>query len=410
MTDRLNVKIGEGLLPLSSLNVPKPLWEVFPDYTLSPNLNANEELIGTLKEVYAPKAVRIRDMFLSVARMQIKERAEAGDEQYPVNIEDDLFQSAGQAMEAHLRKCSLADLKLFNSRNDDLHPSLKFYAFFKPRAAFSTETWETMTALLAAVWNWADRWHLNHYAYVHLACLALLEGHWIIILDPFPYVPAPPPPLLIPSFLGGTLRVEKAQLAYPILIHPQDPREKDDFISQCTPGVGWHSAQWSLLSPSLIELDNSVPLPPKGFPPYRGIYRGAADQKAARKKYVEICELEAKKFIESSFLSSLGTVLCEKIIEEVRERAKLYSEEVDREYNRRRETMPGRYWQEYDRDIKWAVKQVIFRQDWQTIARASRTKADTVKKAVRKTLNALFLPYASVEREMRERKRGILDA
>lgn len=392
---------------------PKNLWDVFPDYTLSPNLTANDELIGTLKKAYAPKAIRIRDMFLSVARMRATERAEAGDEKCNVNIEDNLFQRAGQAMEAHLRNCSLDALKLFNKRKDESHPSLKFSALFKPRATFSPEAWETMTALLAAVWGWAERWHLNHYVYVHLACLALVEGHWVIIHDPFPMLPsiASPPSIFsspqsfphFSSFGGGVKREETPSVTpIPFLFHPQDPRERDDFISLCTPGVGWHSAQWSILSPALTELNSHVPKPPKGFSQYRGAYRGAVDQKAAQEKYVELCQQETETLIESTFLANLGTTLREKIIEEMRDVAKKHCAAVDSDYNRRRETMPGRYWKEYDRNIKWAVERVILQRSWQDIAAESKKARERtaivqsrIKQAVRRMLPQLQLPVSA---------------
>src|ERR1051326_4270733 len=186
-----------------------------------------------------------------------------------------------------------SDLKLYHARREDSHPSLKFSALFKSRVAFSQASWETMTALLAAVWDWAERWHLNHYVYVHIACLALVEGHWVITHDPLPMPPAvtsspamfslPQYILHPPSFLGGMKREQAPSVPpVPFMLHPSDPREREDFISQRTPGVGWHIAQWAILSPALTELNNDVPKPPEGFPQYRGVYRGAADQKAAQ--------------------------------------------------------------------------------------------------------------------------------
>ncbi len=382
---------------------PKRLWEVFPAYSLSSGFEADEKLVATLEECYAPRAIKLRTMFITYIEMAEKdeeERAKRRGEQYSMRIADDLFNRAGSAFEAHLRNCSLSDLRLFTDRgtrdNED-DARRKLAAFFRPRDGFDSQSWESMRALLIKVWEWARAWRLDHYVYVHFGCLALIEGHWFA----FPPLPAAPPmlPSIAAAFASQTAPREGESKP------PSAPKpQSDDFVGERTPDLGWIRAERSMDSYALKALGADVPNPPAGFPPYRG--RGALKPKEAQKKYAEACKRQAEEIIRSTLLAKLGATHQAEIIARIGEIGLRHAGSVDREYNRKRETPPGRYWRDYERDLKWTAQQVIFRRDWPTIARKSRASVDVVKKAVRRTLSKLYLPYVSVERENRGQKRG----
>lgn len=323
---------------LQSTSEAKPLWEMFPDYSLHPSLNSDEKLAATLKECYAPKAIRLRMMFLTHAGRLTEELAGKDDQQCPVSIANDLFARAGSAFEAHLRNCSLSDLRLFNRSRQDFDSLPKLTAFFKARENFTPQAWETMQALLFTVWGWAQKWRLNHYAYVHFAGLALIEGHWL---------------------------ERRARL-------------------------GWHCAKESFDLPALSGLNDAIPPPPKGFPLYRGAStaQDATNRKKAQKNYIQLCRRMARQVIEASLLTNVKGCR-EEVIAEIGEIAWNYCEKVDSEYSKKKETLPGRYWHKYGQDIEWTARRVILRQDWKQIA--PEEAVTTLRSAVERTLPKLFL-------------------
>jgi len=143
----------------------RELYEIFPDYSLHPSFAPDDDLKATLQTCYEPKAIKLRMMFLLRAHMLSKE------------IADDLFTRAWSAFEVHLRNCTSYDLSEFGPVYFSYRDSLpRLGTLFQPRDRFTLEAWETMKALLSAVWEWAREWRLGHYTYVRFACHALIEG------------------------------------------------------------------------------------------------------------------------------------------------------------------------------------------------------------------------------------------
>jgi len=151
----------------------RELYEIFPDYSLHPSFAPDDDLKATLQTCYEPKAIKLRMMFLLRAHMLSKE------------IADDLFTRAWSAFEVHLRNCTSYDLSEFGPVYFSYRDSLpRLGALFQPRDRFTPEAWETMKALLSAVWEWARQWRLGHYTYVRFACHALIEGRASSQFDP----------------------------------------------------------------------------------------------------------------------------------------------------------------------------------------------------------------------------------
>ena len=364
----------------------KEAWpgDSFPRYSLSPDFDADDRLAATLKECYAPEAARLRTMFLVRAYNLTHDLAEQRDQQCPVSIADDLIARAGGAFEAHLRNYGSSDLERFDSINLSYHALPRLIMFFQRRESFTPQAWETMRFLLSTVWDWARHWRLNHYTYVHFACLALIEWHSLSFLDP---LTTPVPQTIV------------ANIWLPYL-DSDNPLQTEDVTLKHLPYIGWCLAANAFYLPASRALDESIPQPPKGFPLYRGAttYEGATDRKIAQQNYVQLCQ---RQVIEASLLADLEGCRPD-VIAETRRVAKKYCEEVDRHYEKAKKTPPASYWLAYGRDIELTTRRVVLKQDWPLVAKDIRDRheklgnaQDRAEKAVRKTIGRLFLPNKS---------------
>lgn len=179
-----------------------------------------------------------------------------------------------------------------------------------------------------------------------------------------------------------------------------DRRQDADFVYAREPGIGWHGAWDAFYFPATFtlndELDASLP-PPKGFLPYRGAntYQDASDKDAAQDNYVERCKRQVKDIIENSLLASLDGSTRAAIVADIGGIARDHCEAVDRFYNKNKKVLPARWYRKYDQDVGWTIARVIFRRDWRTIARESRTLQKRIEQAVRRTIEKIHVPNGS---------------
>lgn len=361
------------------------LWEIFPDYTLSPDMRGGEKLRNQLIDSYAYTAIRLRSIFLTQALLLTKARTKTTENGPLIRIDEDLFDKAGGAFGAHLRNSSLSDLRIYygNEQNHDIRSKLR--TLFKPQDRFSRKAWESMQLALTTVWGWASHWRLEHYSYIHLAFLALIEGHQVALHDPIP-VP--------PDFKSNIYPPLSPPFRFPTLLEP-------------APGWGMHQAIQAFDHLALIALDEAIPKFIDGLPPYRGtIEYSDVTSSDSRRKYRDRCKREANRVIETSLLKCLGPTLRNHIIEEVGKLAQKHSEKIDREYNRRNETAPGRYWAKYGNPLKWTAQRVVMRDEWPDIAGRNHKEQDKIEKSVKKMLPLLFLPDGAAFFEKQGRKRN----